>query len=380
MHCYELLKISSFKNIKLVAGETGLDRKISWVYVLQTSSVENWVYGGEILFVMNTEDICKVLEDAVLHQISCAVVLKNKQNESILNDEAIDFANKENFPLFEMDYNIKILDVTREISTYIIHKQEKIDYLNYFFYNILISEELKKKDIEEFALHYGFHSDQVFFIATMQCKDTSKLDSIKTLLHMYIENKDVRFFTIVLNSRLIILASTLSNSIVKAKNLLKASFPMLNEKFSDLSMGIGNICNSLHDVKYSYMKSIKAMALCTSEKGIIDYEELGFSRLLLNTIDEEELENYAKHILGKVREYDEKNNATFIKTMEAYILCNGNINKASAQLYIHRNTCIYRIAKIKELFNIDLDDAYVRADILNALSIYGYLEKLNHYE
>ena len=96
MYCYELMKIPSFKNIKLVAGESGLDRKVSWVYVLQTPSLENWVYGGEILFIMNTDNMCKILEDAVSHQISCAVVLKNKQNESILNDEIIHFANKEN--------------------------------------------------------------------------------------------------------------------------------------------------------------------------------------------------------------------------------------------------------------------------------------------
>lgn len=52
-------------------------------------------------------------------------------------------------------------------------------------------------------------------------------------------------------------------------------------------------------------------------------------------------------------------------------------NKASTQLYIHRNTCIYRIAKIKELFQIDLEDPYVRADILNSLSIYRFLKYSN---
>ena len=114
IYCYELIKLPSFKNIKLIAGESGLDRKISWVYVLQTPSLENWVYGEEVLFVLNSNDIYKTLEDAVSHCISCIVVLKDKNNKSILTPEAIQLANKENFPLFEMDYNIKILDVTRD--------------------------------------------------------------------------------------------------------------------------------------------------------------------------------------------------------------------------------------------------------------------------
>ncbi|WP_326910732.1 helix-turn-helix domain-containing protein [Sedimentibacter sp. MB31-C6] len=77
---------------------------------------------------------------------------------------------------------------------------------------------------------------------------------------------------------------------------------------------------------------------------------------------------------NRIIDYEEKNQTSFIKTMEAYVQCNGNINKASAQLYIHRNTCIYRISKIKELFQIDIDDPYVRADILNSLSIYSFFE------
>jgi len=377
VHCYELLKIPSFKNIELVAGEAGLDRKVSWVYVLQTPSLEDWVHGGELMFVVNNDNICKVLEEAVLHQIAGVVVLKNKQNESNLNDEIINFANKENLPLFEMDYLIKIIDVTRDISTYIIHKQEKIDYLNYFFHNILFSENIKKKEIDDFTLNFGMHSEHVFFIATMQCKDVSKLTNIQTLLQMYIDDTDAHFLIINLNSRLIIFSYILSNYVNKAKKLLKSSFSMLNEKFPDLLfMGIGNTCTSLYDIRYCYMKSMKCIELCTNEMRIIDYEELGFQRLLLNTTDEEELEEYARYILGNVKEYDEKHQTFFLKTMEAYILFNGNINKTSAELYVHRNTCIYRIAKINELFQIDLDNPYIRADVLNCLSIYRFLDKL----
>ena len=377
VHCYELLKIPSFKNIQLVAGKAGLDRKVSWVYVLQTPSLEDWVYGGELLFVINNDNICNVLEESVSHQLAGVVILKNKQNESILNDEIINYANKENLPLFEMDYRIKIIDITRDISTYIIHKQERTDYLNYFFYNILFSENIKKKDIDDFTLNFGIRSEHVFFIATLQCKDISKLNNIQTLLQMYVEGTDADFLIINLNSRLIILFYGLSECVNKAKKLLKSSFSMLNEKFPDLLfMGIGNTYATLYDIRYSYMKSMKSIDLCTNEKRVIDYEELGFQRLILNTIDEEELEEYARYILGKVKEYDEKHQTFFLKTMEAYVLYNGNINKTSAELYIHRNTCIYRITKINELFQIDLDNPYTRADILNCLSIYRFLDQL----
>lgn len=372
--CYDLMNMPSFKNIQLVAGESGLDRKVSWVYVLQTPSLKDWIYGGEFMFIVNNIDIHKILEEAVSYGIAGVVVLKNENNESFLTDDVINFANKESLPLFEMDYNIKILDITRDISTFILHKQENVDYLNYFFYNILFSEKLSKRDIDDFKLNFRLLKEDVCFVSTIQSKDISKLNNIHVSFQMYTEDTDYKFLSMILNNSIVILTFTNTNLINKAKKFLKSSFVMLNEKYSDvLFLGVGNTCTSMYDIKYSYEKAVGSISLCSNEKNTIDYDELGFSRLLLNTIHEEDLNEYATFILGKIKEYDDKNQSFFLQTMEVYILCNGNINKASSQLFVHRNTCIYRIAKIKELFQIDLDDPYTRADVLNCLTIYKFL-------
>lgn len=237
-----------------------------------------------------------------------------------------------------MDYNISLLDITRDISTYIIHKKEKVDYLSYFFYNILFAETLKEDEIDEFTLNYGFNNEHVYFIATIHCENNSNLDYIRASLAMYLEDKNMHFLTSKLNSYIVILAYSSSEYINKSRKLLKSSFSILTEKFSDfIYMGIGSICSSLIDVRHSYLKSMRSIALCTDEMRIIDYEELGFPRLLLGTIAEEELVEYAKHILGKVKDHDKKFQTDFLKTMKSYILHNGNINKTSAELYIHRN-------------------------------------------
>lgn len=375
IYCYELMKLQSFKNIRLIAGESGLDRKISWVYVLQTPSLENWVYGGEVLFVLNSDDIYKTLQDAISHCISCAVILKDKNNKSILTPEVIQLAQKENFPLFEMDYYIKIIDVTREISTYIIHKQEKTEYLNYFFYKIFLADDLKTEDMEEFALNYGFLSEHHFLVAAIHGKNVSKLNDIKSLFHIYVTEGNIRFLSAVLNGRLLIIAYGLPSYMEQAIQVIKNTFLIIEKKVVDsLYMGIGNISSHLRDIRYSYIKSIKALYLCRDREKIVDYNELGFYRLLLNVADVNVLKDYSSHILGKIMDYDKQYNTFFVDTIKSYVLFNGNINKSATKLHIHRNTCIYRISKIKELFDIDLDNPYMRADILNALSIHDFLK------
>jgi DNA-binding PucR family transcriptional regulator len=50
------------------------------------------------------------------------------------------------------------------------------------------------------------------------------------------------------------------------------------------------------------------------------------------------------------------------KTAEVFLKCNLNVNAASKELFLHRNTLIYRLEKIKERTGLDLKkfcDAFV---------------------
>ena len=376
MHCYDLMTIPSFKDIKLVAGKSGLGRKVSWVYVLHTESLENWVYGGEVLFIVNSENITKTIEDAILHNISCAVILKDKENNSVITGDIKDISNKNNLPLFEMDYNLKLIDVTRQISTYIIQKQEKNDYLNYFFQEILFSDTLTDEDRAEFFTTYGFHSDHQFFIAVLKNNDVMQLSNLKTMFNIYTAEDNAKFLSTIINGAIVFLCFGLPAQIDNAKQSLKNAFSIVSEKTKDkLYMGIGNRCYTLINVHFSYAKSKKALTLCSNENRLIDYEELGFYRLLLNTVDLKELEDYTEHVLGVFKKYDKINQTSFLQTIESYVINNGNINRISSDLHIHRNTCLYRLSKIKELFHIDLEDPYIRADIINCISITEFLNK-----
>lgn len=376
VHCKELMNIPSFKNIYLVAGEAGLDRKVSWVYILQTPSLEDWVHGGELMFVLNNKNLYKILEEAVSHQLAGVVVLKSEQNESNLNEEIIEYANKEKMPLFEMDYHIRLLDITRDISNYIIQKQKKIDYLDRFFYNLLFATKINKEDIDEYAMNLGCHHEHVCFIAVIKSEEeSSKLEQIRFSLQLYMEDPNIIFQTILISNHVVILTIVTPEYMNKTKKLLKSTFHILNEKNSEmLYIGIGGTSKSLHNVRHSYYQAMKSLRLCTKDNNIIDYHELGFSRLLLNITNEEYLEEYATSTLGKIIDHDKKNNTSFLETLEAYILYNGNISKTASHLFIHRNTCIYRMEKITELFDLDYDNPYVRADILNCLSIIQYLK------
>ena len=49
--CADLKGLRHFKQIRLVAGEKGLYRQISWPFICTTSTISQWLHGGELLFI-----------------------------------------------------------------------------------------------------------------------------------------------------------------------------------------------------------------------------------------------------------------------------------------------------------------------------------------
>ncbi|EPZ58965.1 purine catabolism regulatory -like family protein [[Clostridium] sordellii ATCC 9714] len=53
--CRDLFQLKNFSKAKLLAGEKGLNREISWPYVRTTESISQWLYGEELIFVIYTD-------------------------------------------------------------------------------------------------------------------------------------------------------------------------------------------------------------------------------------------------------------------------------------------------------------------------------------
>ena len=74
----------------------------------------------------------------------------------------------------------------------------------------------------------------------------------------------------------------------------------------------------------------------------------------------------------KLRDYDKEHKTEYFDTLRTYITCQMNAVKAAKELFIHRSTFLYRMAHIKELVDIDLEDS---DQLLYLLLTYKLLEK-----
>jgi len=95
----------------------------------------------------------------------------------------------------------------------------------------------------------------------------------------------------------------------------------------------------------------------TGQSPVAFVDDYTFFHLLTNNIDREHLASFAKKSLGKLIQYDQENGTQLIQTLDAYFQFSGNISEAAKCMYIHRNTYIYRLDKIKHILNDSFDNS-----------------------
>jgi purine catabolism regulator len=101
--------------------------------------------------------------------------------------------------------------------------------------------------------------------------------------------------------------------------------------------------------------------------GLATYRDLGSFQLLLALQDDEALRLFCDSILDPIEEGEGAYGGELMRSLEAFIECNGQWERAARQLYCHRHTLRYRIRRVEELTGRSLDSARDRIDFWLAL-------------
>lgn len=96
---------------------------------------------------------------------------------------------------------------------------------------------------------------------------------------------------------------------------------------------------------------------------------MGIYKFLFANGNREEIGAYCEKKLRKLEEYDSANSTDLIDTFLAYYMNGFNVSKTATALYIHRNTLQYRLAKISELLELELDDYRECLEIINCIMV-----------
>ena len=97
------------------------------------------------------------------------------------------------------------------------------------------------------------------------------------------------------------------------------------------------------------------------------YRDLGSFQLLLSLQDDDALRLFCDSILAPIEEGEGAYGGELMRSLETFIECNGQWERAARQLFCHRHTLRYRIRRVEELTGRSLDSARDRIDFWLAL-------------
>ena len=267
-----------------------------------------------------------------------------------------------------------------QIQNLLVAYKERFDKDN-FIKNLLL-DNLLLVDIYNRAkkLHIDTEVRRVIFIIeTKHEKDSSALDNMRGLLG----NKAKDFVTAVDEKNVIVVKeleeqdgpAELEKTAQNFYEILK------NDGEEDILIAYGTVINDIKEVSKSYKEAKLALdvgKIFFSEKNVIAFSELGIGRLIYQ-LPVPLCKMFIREIFeGKSPDdFDEETLTTINKFFEN----NLNVSETSRQLYIHRNTLVYRLDKLQKSTGLDLrvfEDAITFKIALMVVKYMKYMESLEY--
>lgn len=406
VRCSDVLEINSLKKkkLKVVAGHKGLNRIVRWVHISDCPQAKEFVKGGELLFITgigikSNAELLKLIEGIEAKHLAGLVINVGPYIQRT-PEEAITLAESLAFPIFELPWEVRLVDVTQTICRLIMMKQIEEETVSDLIENIIINGVDCPETLLKRATLYGYDLTKPYQAAVINIDDS----------HCFRENdgfKDRNGLLEVMNCVKQIALNVLANYGKKALSMFKNDDSLIlfvpvgeerdTQKIKKLfdeirqsvvkqmygvtvSIGLGSCYPELKDLKKSLQEAeqaLKAVRANNAKDTTCSFQDLGLYKIILNVTDQQKLLAFYQDTLGSLMNYDKRYNTDLMKTLEVYLAKNGNLNKAAKRLFIHRNTLKYRLQRIEEISGCNLSDAYHRLNVQVGLMVAKFLNMSN---
>lgn len=400
VRCMDLMNLEIFCHLKLLGGKDGLDKIVRCPYVTLTRTIAKWVHGGELMFVSIKDLSCDAAQLLQLfnegYQKNLAgVVLLVGTGENLFLDDLITAADSFCLPLFQMPYELPLVEITEEISSFIIQDKLRLQFTNELMIDIFSAQTHDQQALISKAMlyHYdisGAHRIAIISINNLQAifhennsllikKSLVYMESLQGIVDAICRKRNWNVPEFINGNMLVLLLPSAAHTEIEKMFMEIYEYIEKNLDNPHIFISIGEEYSSLSQMRRSHLEAKRANSFAAKEnKHIIFYENLGFYKVLYEITNKQIMNNFSDKVLLSLKKYDKENHTALIRTLRIYLHENCNLVKTAKELYIHRNSLIYRIKKIEEITKESLDNANTCEKYRQALWIEKFLTLTNH--
>lgn len=148
-----------------------------------------------------------------------------------------------------------------------------------------------------------------------------------------------------------------------------------------LYAGISAGFTGIDNIRNYYLQSRNAVMLFRPEgirKNYVETPDHPFFDILAVVSGRALLHSYISHPIKKLLNYDKRFNTDFYSTLCVYLENCCNVKKTADQLFLHRNTMMYRVNRISEISGIDFNNYNDLFDCMISIKILRFLDKTEY--
>mgnify|MGYP000047435522 FL=1 len=269
--------------------------------------------------------------------------------------------------------------VAFQVQNLLVAYKERFDKDN-FIKNLLL-DNLLLVDIYSRSKKLHIQADVTRVVLIVECdagRDNNALEL--TRAHFGASSKD--FVTAVDENNVIVVKDLTdgesNKDIDKAARGLETS--LKREGLEHIRISYGTVVHEIKDVSRSYKEAKMALdvgKIFFGERDIIAYSELGIGRLIYQ-LPIPLCKMFIREIFGgkSPDDFDEETITTINKFFENSL----NVSETSRQLFIHRNTLVYRLDKLQKSTGLDLRIFEDAITFKIALMVVKYMKYMETYE
>lgn len=391
----EIVKQVEHLEMKLVAGEAGLDREVLWTHMVDSDTISAFLQGQELTFttgigISEKLPLLKLVQEVYRNGASGIVVNIGPYVDKIGQD-VLDFANEKAFPVFEVPWKIHMAEIMRIICFAITKEQQSRIEVTAALNNAFLCPA--QEELYVFPLmRKGYLADSVYTAVTIRVevqKNTvagERMEQLHSQLGSHLRCNYKRILCCAQEKQLVLVLCDYTGQ--ERKHVLTYIFQhFCNElkKEETAVFCVGNQAEELRQLHKSYetanqMAEVSALGRIPGEEvygrhKMIVYKNAGIFRILFALKDEEVMQEYVRDTVQPLLEYDALHNTDLAGVLQCYLRHDGSLQDTANELIVHRNTVNYKINKASEILEMDLTRLENRLEVMLGFGICQILHK-----
>ena len=235
-----------------------------------------------------------------------------------------------------------------------------------------IIQGIQKEDLESYKtraklLEIDMKVSRKMVVFKMCNNYKNNYKKIEDLFNKYLSSLNV--LVLNLNNEKIVL---LFNNNIDIKSYINDLISKMKlSKTNNYIFIIGKECKEILEYERAYyqISLVESIEVGNNFKKVIDVNEYSL-KLLIKGISSEYRNRYIEDYYYEVFEGKNKASNEMLKTIKGYFINDMKIGETAKMMYVHRNTIMYRLNKLKKMYGIDITKPYECTKIYLAILIY----------